>query len=173
MCKHQKVGGEEGGDCGKAIRRSTRVGITTSREGKYAYARRSSSSHTRVLTIRKDVTPCALSRGEPRGSGLGFFRPAFLTLEIVRRVGWQAGSYLRLIDACLTQLKAQGPATTCNGSKEEEEDGRRTCGSVKTKGAGAAHPITELQPIPVPFRNSGIHFGTIAGNSALEPFGLF
>jgi len=29
------------------------------------------------------------------------------------------GSYLRLIDSCITQLKAQGPSRTCNESKEE------------------------------------------------------
>ena len=28
----------------------------------------------------------------------------------------------RLIDSCITQLKAQGPSRTCNESKEEEED---------------------------------------------------
>ena len=33
----------------------------------------------------------------------------------------EAGSYLRLIDSCITQLKAQGAARTCNESKEEEE----------------------------------------------------
>ena len=32
-----------------------------------------------------------------------------------------SGSYLRLIDSCITQLKAQGPSRTCNESKEEEE----------------------------------------------------
>ena len=35
--------------------------------------------------------------------------------------GSEAGSYLRLIDSCITQLKAQGPARTCNESKVEEE----------------------------------------------------
>ena len=34
--------------------------------------------------------------------------------------GSEAGSYLRLIDSCITQLKAQGPSRTCNESKEEE-----------------------------------------------------
>ena len=29
-------------------------------------------------------------------------------------------AYLRLIDICITQLKAQGPSRTCNESKEEE-----------------------------------------------------
>ena len=31
------------------------------------------------------------------------------------------GSYLRLIDSCITQLKAQGPSGACNESKEEKE----------------------------------------------------
>jgi len=30
-------------------------------------------------------------------------------------------AYLRLIDSCITQRKAQGPSRTCNESKEEEE----------------------------------------------------
>jgi len=34
--------------------------------------------------------------------------------------GTEAGSYLRLIDSCITQLKAQGPSRTCNESKEKE-----------------------------------------------------
>jgi len=34
--------------------------------------------------------------------------------------GTEAGSYLRLIDSCITHLKAQGPSRTCNESKEEE-----------------------------------------------------
>ena len=32
------------------------------------------------------------------------------------------GSYLRLIDSCITQLKAQGPSRTCDERKEEEEE---------------------------------------------------
>ena len=31
--------------------------------------------------------------------------------------GTEAGLYLRLIDFCITQLKAQGPSRTCNESK--------------------------------------------------------
>ena len=34
--------------------------------------------------------------------------------------GTEAGSYLRRIDSCITQLKAQGPSRTCNESKEED-----------------------------------------------------
>ena len=41
-------------------------------------------------------------------------RPASCTGEV-------AGSYLRLIDSCITQLKAQGPSRTYNESKEEEK----------------------------------------------------
>ena len=33
-----------------------------------------------------------------------------------------AGSYLRLIDSCITQLKARGLSRTCNESEEEEEE---------------------------------------------------
>ena len=33
--------------------------------------------------------------------------------------GSEAGSYLRRIDSCITQLKAEGPSRTCNESKEE------------------------------------------------------
>ena len=36
--------------------------------------------------------------------------------------GTEAGSSLRLIDSCITQLKAQGPSRTCNEIKEEEEE---------------------------------------------------
>jgi len=39
--------------------------------------------------------------------------------------GTKAGSYLRLMDSCITQLKDQGPSRTCNESKEEEEDAER------------------------------------------------
>jgi len=36
--------------------------------------------------------------------------------------GSEAGSYLRLIDSCITQLKAQGPSSTCNESKRRREE---------------------------------------------------
>ena len=35
--------------------------------------------------------------------------------------GSEAGSYVRLIDSCITQLKAQGISRTCNESKDEED----------------------------------------------------
>ena len=37
--------------------------------------------------------------------------------------GSEAGSYLRLIDSYITQLKAQGPSRTSNESKQEEVGG--------------------------------------------------
>ena len=36
--------------------------------------------------------------------------------------GSETVAYLRLIDSCITQLKAEGPSRTCNESKEEEEE---------------------------------------------------
>ena len=37
--------------------------------------------------------------------------------------GTEAGSYLRLIDSCITQLQAQGPSRTCTESKEAANGG--------------------------------------------------
>ena len=42
----------------------------------------------------------------------------------------EAGPYLRLIDSCITQRKAQGPARTCDESKEEENHSRVRGGLV-------------------------------------------
>jgi len=36
----------------------------------------------------------------------------------------ETGSYLRLIESCITQLTDQGPSRTCNESKEEEGGNR-------------------------------------------------
>jgi len=47
----------------------------------------------------------------------------------------------RLIDSCITQLKAQGPSRTCNESKEDEEE------STDTRLAAQAHAITRA-PFP-------------------------
>ena len=33
----------------------------------------------------------------------------------------EAGSYLRLINVCITQLKDQGPSRTCNESNKQQE----------------------------------------------------
>ena len=47
--------------------------------------------------------------------------------------GSEAGSYLRRIDSCITQLKAQGPSRTCNESKEERERCWRSTFNVLNK----------------------------------------
>jgi len=39
--------------------------------------------------------------------------------------GTEAGSYLRLIDSCITQLEAQGPCRTCNESLRRRRRSRR------------------------------------------------
>ena len=44
--------------------------------------------------------------------------------------GTEAGSYLRLIDSCITRLKAQGPSRTCNESEEEEKKRRTNPGTL-------------------------------------------
>jgi len=50
--------------------------------------------------------------------------------------GSEAGSYLRLIDSCTTQLKAQRPCKTCNESTEEDE-GIFQSGPQPFRGGGA------------------------------------
>jgi len=54
----------------------------------------------------------------------------------------EAGSYLRRIDSCITQLKAQGPSRTCNESKEEEKKGYHVITGRQVEGAhlSLAHP---------------------------------
>ena len=69
-----------------------------------------------------------------------------LQLPHGRCSGSEAGSYLRLIDSCITQLKAQGPARTCHESKEEEK--KRVPGNERRGVADAppCGPDTPLQP---------------------------
>ena len=62
--------------------------------------------------------------------------------------GTEEGSYLSLIDSCITQLKAQGPSRTCNESKGGGvclgEDGELfACGSL-IRNFNLAHK--KLQP---------------------------
>ena len=45
----------------------------------------------------------------------------------------ETGSYIRLIDSCIPQLKAQGPSRTCNESKEEGEEVTPTPLSLHSK----------------------------------------
>ena len=50
--------------------------------------------------------------------------------------GSKACSYLRLIDACIAQLKAHGPFRACNESKEEEKEGLGRYQGSRVSGLG-------------------------------------
>ena len=67
------------------------------------------AEHVRACRARRRRRHGGLSMDRPRG--------LFCTLPS----GSEAGSYLRLIDSCITQLKAREPSRTCNESKEEEK----------------------------------------------------
>ena len=58
----------------------------------------------------------------------------------------EAGSHLRLIDSCITQLKAQGPSRTCNESKEEEEE--EGLGCMVYRGLLGVQTVPRLPPRP-------------------------
>ena len=53
--------------------------------------------------------------------------------------GTEAGSYVRLEDSFITQLKAQGPSRTCNESREEEEEDIK----ISNKDSGALDTTQE------------------------------
>ena len=59
-----------------------------------------------------------MSRGsQPSRLGSHLVAPVYRGVVVT-----ETGSYSRLIDSCITQLKVQGPSRTCNESREEEED---------------------------------------------------
>ena len=82
--------------------------------------------------------------------------------------GSEAGSNLRPIDSCITQLEAQGPYRTCNESKEEEaqRERERDWYVIAQKPAPAphlAHPegcaALRIVPVTMPRASrSGEHF---------------
>ena len=55
----------------------------------------------------------------------------------------EAGSYLRLIDSCITQRKAQGPSRTCDESNEDDDVFPETSARYR-----AVEPEPWLQPHP-------------------------
>ena len=65
----------------------------------------------------------------------------------------EAGSYFRLIDSCITQLKAQRPSKSCNESEEEEQGVHR----VAVRGHKCEHillhfaPLINLPLLPIAF----------------------
>jgi len=68
--------------------------------------------------------------------------------------GTEAGSYLRIIDSCITQLKAQGPSRTCNESNEEEEEEEEEEDSGMQHGRCGWRGITEASRSISPTRSS-------------------
>ena len=73
--------------------------------------------------------------------------------------GSEAGSYLRLIDSRITQLKAQGPSRTCNESKEEEEAGAWVQGGRERfglKGSGVRGNWLRVQGVGLRVEGSGV-----------------
>ena len=68
----------------------------------------------------KHVSSCLQMRREAVWGCVKSRRSSYTGLYPQRLRGWEVGSYLRLIDSCITQLKVQGPSRTCNESKEEE-----------------------------------------------------
>jgi len=74
----------------------------------------------------------------------------------------EAGSYLRLIDSCITQLKAQRPSRTCNESKEEEEGGGLPRGSQSRRRAPpqrrGSHPSPRTCGFPLLLKLTEVFF---------------
>ena len=69
----------------------------------------------------------------------------------------EAGAYLRLIDSCITQLKAQGHYRTCIENKEEEQYMRfmaivswfsASSHRITTRGGTGSEQIQSTQSVP-------------------------
>ena len=83
------------------------------------------------MTLHGVVSPEAVSMWRTRRAGLGLdvrFGEQLCGEEgdefrhkLVSSLVTPKSRYLRLIDSCITQLKAHGPSRTCNESNEEEE----------------------------------------------------
>jgi len=72
---------------------------------------------------------------------------------------------LRLIDSCITQLKAQGPSRTCNESKEEEEEEEEVTG-FEVQVAGLKADLTQAQVAGLKAWVSGL---TVCGLDPVDP----
>jgi len=75
--------------------------------------------NSRRASLRVSSSGVGEARGLPTSAGRvwGFGGQGLCSVS-------EAGSYLRLIDSCITQLTAQGPSRSYNESKGEKE-GRR------------------------------------------------
>ena len=91
----------------------------------------------------------------------------------------EAGSYLRLIDCCITQLKAQGPSRTCNESKEEEEGVHAWCTTVSavihvSSRRSLSHSRLPQDPAPETLaRAAKVGQPHLRGKGSLGPVGSF
>jgi len=82
--------------------------------------RTSKDSVVAAIRVRRSLPAGTCGVGRQSGGG-----------QTIKIRDLEGGSQRRLsasIDSCITQLKAQGPARTCNESKEEEGGSQRTCG---------------------------------------------
>ena len=74
-------------------------------------------------TLRIDLADCHLRPAEQfKNNHLFLNQPISLKIITEMCSGSEAGSYLRLIDSCITPLEAQGASRTCNESEEEEQE---------------------------------------------------
>ena len=62
----------------------------------------------------------------------------------LRYCGNDEGSYLRIMDSCFTQLKAQEPSRTCTERKEEEEEVNGSCLGVCLESTLHQHVVHKL-----------------------------
>ena len=99
------------------------------------------------------TTPNACACAAPSSAAAGF-QAYSLTLSPCKMCsGSEAGSYLKLIDSCITQLKAQGPSRTRNESKERRR--MRVGGPSKTvhrlgwRNPSRRHQMLALPPHPM------------------------
>jgi len=77
-----------------------------------------------VLVGRQELVECLLVVRNWL-IGVGESLPRLALNQGLNSRGSEAGSYLRLIDSCITLLEAQGPSRIINVSKEEEEKKKR------------------------------------------------
>ena len=62
-----------------------------------------------------DIFRLKLTKSSQHSKGLARIVPCH------QSCGTEAGSYLRLIDSCITQLKVQGPSRTCNEKQKRKK----------------------------------------------------
>ena len=84
--------------------------------------------------------------------------------------GSEAGSYLRLTDSCITQLKAQGPSRTCNESEEEEDEATwEGCRDLLATPCHLAHRFGASGPVSAPGHEAGRKVASFADLVYLSP----